>query len=133
MRTRCRSRRPWRMISWPAANGIRCVKPSSARHAPSWTYRSIASRSVAISIGSTHDRARLLAQVLREVIERGDRLAGGARALPAAERLVARPRAGRRALRPIRIGHAGLDVILEPRHFVGRAVEAGGQPHVGVV
>src|SRR5918996_116075 len=30
IRTTVRSRRPWRMISWPAANGIRWVKPSSA-------------------------------------------------------------------------------------------------------
>ena len=30
IRTRVKSRRPWRMISWPAANGMRWVKPSRA-------------------------------------------------------------------------------------------------------
>src|SRR3954451_14428804 len=43
MRTTVRSRRCWRMISWPAANGIRWVKPSSATVSPSWTYSAIAS------------------------------------------------------------------------------------------
>src|SRR3954452_20272401 len=43
MRTTVRSRRPWRRISWPAANGIRCVKPSSATVSPSCTCSAIAS------------------------------------------------------------------------------------------
>src|SRR3954451_8989407 len=43
IRISSRSRRPWRMISWPAANGIRCVKPSSATASPSPTSASIAS------------------------------------------------------------------------------------------
>ena len=34
---------PCRMISWPAAKGIRCVKPSSAMTSPSWTNSWIAS------------------------------------------------------------------------------------------
>src|SRR3954470_15773789 len=43
IRTTVRSRRPWRMISWPAANGIRCVKPSSATVSPSCTCSAMAS------------------------------------------------------------------------------------------
>src|SRR3954451_2057204 len=43
--TTVRSRRPWRMISCPAANGIRCVKPSSATVSPSCTCSAIASPS----------------------------------------------------------------------------------------
>src|SRR4051794_16830865 len=43
MRTTVSSRRPWRMISWPAANGIRCVKPSSATVSPSCTCSAMAS------------------------------------------------------------------------------------------
>src|SRR5919198_1173903 len=37
------SRRPCRSTSWPAANGIRCVKPSSATLSPSRTSVAIAS------------------------------------------------------------------------------------------
>src|SRR5215207_10826170 len=37
MRTSVRSRRPCRASSAPAANGIRCVKPSSATTSPSRT------------------------------------------------------------------------------------------------
>ena len=48
---------------------------------------------------SLHHGPRLFAQVQRQVISRCDRLAGGARAFPSAEGLVARPGAGRRALR----------------------------------
>src|SRR6266508_121882 len=48
IRTRVRSRRRWRMISWPAANGIRWVKPSSATVSPSWTSSATASASEAI-------------------------------------------------------------------------------------
>src|SRR5690606_26485744 len=47
---------------------------------------------------SLHDGARLFALVLREVVERGDRLAGRARTLPAGKRLIAGPGAGRRTL-----------------------------------
>src|SRR3954454_22600085 len=43
------SRRPWRMTSWPAANGMRCVKPSRATASPSWTSSAMASRSSTIS------------------------------------------------------------------------------------
>src|SRR5215211_9368817 len=37
MRISSRSRRAWRTSSWPAANGIRWVKPSSATLSPSRT------------------------------------------------------------------------------------------------
>src|SRR5579883_3137700 len=43
IRTRVRFRRPWRTISWPAANGIRWVKPSKATVSPSLTWRATAS------------------------------------------------------------------------------------------
>src|SRR3954452_7459065 len=43
------SRRPWRMTSWPAANGMRCVKPSRATASPSWTSSAMASRRSTIS------------------------------------------------------------------------------------
>src|SRR5690349_11898954 len=43
MRTRVRSRRRCRMISWPAAKGIRWVKPSSATVSPSRTSPATAS------------------------------------------------------------------------------------------
>src|SRR6476620_3062648 len=118
MRIRCRSRFCCRINSWPAAKGIRCVKPSSATLAPLATWVSIASRSERKGIArySLHHGARLLAQVLLQVIEGRDRLAGGARALPSAEGLVARPRTGGRALRAIGVGHARFDVVLEPGH-----------------
>src|ERR671926_15272 len=35
MRTTVRSRRRWRITSWPAATGMRCVKPSKATVSPS--------------------------------------------------------------------------------------------------
>jgi hypothetical protein len=38
-----RSRRRWRITSWAAANGIRCVKPSNATESPSFTTRDTAS------------------------------------------------------------------------------------------
>src|SRR3954468_8864686 len=56
MRTSVRSRRPWRMISWPAANGIRCVNPSRATVIPSRTCSAIASRS---STGGRMPRGRV--------------------------------------------------------------------------
>src|SRR5215210_8309559 len=43
IRTSVRSRRACRMISWPAANGIRCVKPSRATLSPSCTSSATAS------------------------------------------------------------------------------------------
>src|SRR6478752_3841081 len=43
-RASVRSRRRWRMISWPAENPIRCVKPSMATVSPSRTRSAIASR-----------------------------------------------------------------------------------------
>src|SRR5512133_904734 len=51
MRTNVRLRRPCRIISCPAAKGIRCVKPSSATVAPSRTCRAIASASERNGIG----------------------------------------------------------------------------------
>ena len=52
---------------------------------------------------ASHARLRLLAQILRQVVDRASGLARRSRALPAAERLVARPRAGGCALRTVRI------------------------------
>src|SRR4029077_5968593 len=43
MRARVTSRRRCRMISWPAAKEIRCVKPSIATVSPSWTSAATAS------------------------------------------------------------------------------------------
>src|SRR4051794_38488293 len=43
MRASVRPRRPCRMISWPAANGMRWVKPSSATVSPSRTSPATAS------------------------------------------------------------------------------------------
>src|SRR3954447_3627072 len=43
MRASVRSRLRWRMISWPAAKQIRCVKPSIATVSPSWTSSATAS------------------------------------------------------------------------------------------
>src|SRR5665647_2877498 len=45
MRISVRAFRPWRMISWAAACGIRWVKPSSATVSPSRTVSLIASES----------------------------------------------------------------------------------------
>src|SRR5437867_2970908 len=42
-RARVRSRFRWRMISWPAAKQIKCVKPSIATVSPSRTSSAIAS------------------------------------------------------------------------------------------
>ena len=69
MRTRCSSRRPCRISSWPAANGIRCVKPSSATQAPS---RHVPRDRIAQGRNcghSLHHGARLLAQVERQVVD----------------------------------------------------------------
>src|SRR5215212_1108274 len=49
MRISSRSRRPWRMTSCPAANGIRWVKPSRATESPSRRSSEIASSSEASS------------------------------------------------------------------------------------
>src|ERR1700722_14163880 len=45
MRTSDSLRRPWRITSCPAANGMRCVNPSSASVSPSCTFSAMASRS----------------------------------------------------------------------------------------
>ena len=47
MRASVRSRRPWRMISCPAAKQMRCVNPSMATVSPSRTRSAMASRIVA--------------------------------------------------------------------------------------
>src|SRR6478609_6756317 len=75
-RTSVSSRRRWRMISWPAATGIRCVKPSSATVSPSRTSSATASRSETMEdafVRMTNGRA-----ALRTIAE------GRARALPGA-------------------------------------------------
>src|SRR5215472_2007255 len=107
---------------------MRCVKPSSATLSPSCTCVAIASLSGSTGMASVDHGLRLLAQVLRQVVEGGDRLAGGARALPATEGLVTRPCAGGRALRAVGIRDAGLDVLLEPADLVRGAVEARREP-----
>ena len=75
------------------------------------------------------DGVALLAQELRDVVHRQPGLAGRAAALPAAERLDARPRAGRRAGPPVDVEHARLDPV-EELLDLGRvlAVDAGRQP-----
>src|SRR5690606_25951353 len=82
---------------------------------------------------SVDDGLRLLAQVERQVPERSDRLAGGAAALPAAERLVARPGARGGTLRAVHVGDPRLDAREEMVDLVARAVEAGGETVVAVV
>ena len=76
----------------------------------------------------------LLAQELGHVVHREAGLAGRARALPAAERLDARPGAGRRAGPPVDVQDAGLDPV-EELLDLGRvlAVDPGGQPVDAVV
>src|ERR1700728_4938747 len=128
MRIRCSRRRCWRMISCPAAKGMRWVNPSSAMLWPSLTCAAIASRSDSTCMGLLDDGLRLLAQVLGEIVEGAVGLAGAAGALPAAKGLVPGPGAGGGALRPVRVGHARLDVLLEPGDLIARAVEAGRQP-----
>src|SRR5437762_2868236 len=69
-------------------------------------------------------RLRLLAQILLHVMQRPTGFAGRARSLPAAERLISGPRAGRRALRPVRVAHAGFDRIEKTLRLVGRSIKA---------
>src|SRR4051812_15765353 len=89
MRISVRSRRPWRMISCPAANGIRWVKPSSARVLPSCTYVAIASDRVRNSaIGAAplqveeHGFARALQDDVEGVAARAPSRPGQQRAAP---------------------------------------------------
>ena len=114
MRTRCRSLRPCRMSLVArgerdqvreALHGDASGRRGRARRAASRKHRGWA--------WLLHDGLGLLAQVERQVVEGADRLAGRARALPAAEGLVAGPGAGRRPLRPVHVGDAGLDVVEE--------------------
>src|SRR5438093_954916 len=69
-------------------------------------------------------RLRLLAQILRHVIQRAARFAGRARALPAAKRLKSGPRPGRCALWSVRIAHTGFDAIEKTLGLIWRSIEA---------
>src|SRR5262245_40797379 len=60
-----------------------------------------------------HLRLRLLAHVLRQVIEGGYAFAGRARSFPAGKRLIARPSSGRGPLRTIYISHSSFDLVQE--------------------
>ena len=77
---------------------------------------------------SVDDGVALLPQELGDVVHRQAGLAGRAGALPAAERLDARPRARRRAGAPVDVQHARLDLVEEALDL-GRVVrvDAGGQ------
>src|SRR3954447_9696850 len=70
-----------------------------------------------------HDRAALLAHELLHVVGTEPALAGRAAALPPAERLDPRPRAGGRAGAPVDVDHAGLDLVEEPCDLVLVAAE----------
>src|SRR5579863_5760331 len=98
---------------------------------PSRTCAAMASRSSSRRMRLIDHRLRLLAQVLRQVVEGGDGLAGAPRAFPAAERLVAGPRAGGGSLRAVGVGDTRLDVVLEPGDLVRGAVKAGGEAERG--
>src|SRR5216110_1878554 len=69
-------------------------------------------------------RLRLLAQILRHVIQRAARFAGRARALPAAKRLISGPRPGRCALWSVRIADTGFDAIEKTLGLIWRSIEA---------
>src|SRR4029077_5095377 len=62
---------------------------------------------------SVDDGLALLAHELLDVVEAAAGLARRGRALPAAERLDARPRAGRRAGAAVHVDDAGLDLVEE--------------------
>src|SRR5712692_2493874 len=79
-----------------------------------------------------HFCLRLLALVLRKVVERADGLARGTRSFPAAERLIAGPGAGRSALRTIDVGDSGLDVFKEEGRIFVIAVATGSQTEWGI-
>src|SRR5215472_1973776 len=107
---------------------MRCVKPSSATDCPSWTWRPIASANVSSCIALLDYGLRLLAHVLGQVVERGDRLAGVARALPTGEGLIARPGPSGGTLRSVDVGHPGLDALVKPGDLLARAIEPGRKP-----
>ena len=78
--------------------------------------------------GSVDDGVALLPQELGDVVHRQAGLAGRAGALPAAERLDARPRAGGRAGAPVDVQDAGLDLVEEALDLgLVLGVDAGGQ------
>src|SRR3972149_1072953 len=77
--------------------------------------------------GSSDQGLDLLPHVLLQVVVAAGVLAGGAGTLPAAEGLEPGPGAGGGSLRPVGVGHTGLDLVEEPFHLFVRAVEAGGQ------
>src|SRR5438874_11748584 len=70
-----------------------------------------------------HFCLRLFAQVLRQIIERGNALARRTRSFPATERLIAWPRTSGGALRTIHVGNSGLNVVEEIGRIVITAVE----------
>src|SRR5579862_9145280 len=84
-------------------------------------------------LGERHERhgwlldygLRLLAHVLRQIIEGADGLARAARTFPAAKRLVAGPGSSGRSLGAVRVGHSRLGVLLEPGDLIRAAIEAG--------
>src|SRR4051794_37229436 len=93
MRTRVSSRRPWRISSWPAACGMRWVKPSSATTSPSWTRPAMAWRRDWISATGASEGERPGAALhadpaqLGELVDRGAAAeTSPARVLDAAER-----------------------------------------------
>src|SRR4030095_9102749 len=80
-----------------------------------------------------HACLRLLAQVLRRVVQRAAGLAGRPRALPAAEGLIAGPRAGRRALRAVRVADASVAHGEETLGLIDGSVETRGKAVVARV
>src|SRR3954466_13517938 len=103
------------------------------RIARAWRWPSAPAAACGCAEESCDHRLGLLAQILRQVIKGSDRLARVARAFPAAERLVARPRARGRALRPIRVCDAGFDAFEEFRDVCVRTIDAGGEPEIRIV
>ena len=85
-------------------------------------------------VGLVDDGVALLPQELGDVVHRQAGLAGRARALPAAERLDARPRSGRRAGPPVDVQDARLGRVEEALDLAGvLAVDAGRQAVDGVI
>src|SRR5262245_16222240 len=92
------------------------------------------SRLARASSSALDDRLALLAEVLLDVVEAAAGLAGGAGALPSAERLHAGPGAGGGAGLAVHVHHAGLDAsqeLVDLGPVLG--VEAGRQAVLGVV
>ncbi len=66
--------------------------------------------------------------VERQVVMAAGVLAGGARSFPSAEGLVSRPGTGGRALRPIGVSYAGLDILEEPVRLFIAAINPAVSP-----